>query len=697
MALPTFLLPAISGGRAIAVLATWLVGALLYAFSGGSRTEVSFALASDRTGVVQVFFDMGQGYTEDHSDKQPLKAGVNTYRFKIPDGTTRSIRIDPATTTGVTGISALTILRDGRPVQTIPTTNFVGANQIELLGSEREMMTIRIPDDAYDPQIGVKDSGIAPVQSESDPGAYLFVFIIISLCVFYAGRQVGTAMPSGEAPAFRWGGPMAVFALGLMAAMAFVSASDKSVHPDEFSHVTAARYYAHNWLPPRIGDPESLPSYSAYGASYLNEFDVVYLLAAKFTSVIAPLFAVNDVILYRLFNLLLFLPVIGILFSNSRRAWIAFPLLLTPQVWYIYSYFNADAFAMTIALLFAWQVAKVMESSETYPSDSKSELRFVLTISLLIALTLLSKLNFVPLIYLYVSALVLCARSVDWRIILASGIGSIALVWIYFTAGSSPAPGQIDLPFIGASILLLSSLFIAAILAWRAYQRGDASRRFISLTIVAIVLGAGLAAIRPAIDSYIDGSWTARKQNLSSLTEQLAGSAYKPSTTSKPDWQSPTLYLRKQGVPLGEVIFSKNWATLSVASSFGLYGYMNIIAPNLFYSVLRACFGLIFLIAAIKMFTNERLKPVAIASTIAAVIIVLDSLLTSWIRDFQAQGRYLFPLLCILGFMLYTLARFADPHKLRLSNSVINGAALLAYAFSAASFLFVALRMIEKG
>ena len=178
----------------------------------------------------------------------------------------------------------------------------------------------------------VRDSAIDATQRSIDYGSYILFALLISLAVLYwqpksriePSRDSGLSVP--------WSIPLALFAFGLMTALAVVSTTEYSVHPDEFSHITAARYYVHNWLPPKVGDPESLASYSGYGASYLNEFDVVYFFAARFSAMIGPIFGTNDVILLRFFALLLFIPVIAILFSKSSKAWIAVPVLIRRSV-----------------------------------------------------------------------------------------------------------------------------------------------------------------------------------------------------------------------------------------------------------------------------------------------------------------------------------------------------------------------------
>ena len=161
----------------------------------------------------------------------------------------------------------------------------------------------------------------------------------------------------GETQAY----PYRVFAWMLLAAltfivtMAFISNASNRIHPDEFDHVAAARFYFDNWLPPPVADPRTLDSYSYAGVSYLNEWDVVYLLAGKFALLTQP-FVQSEVYALRCFNLFLFLVLTCLAWTRRDDILTFCILLLSPQIWYIFSYFNADAFPMFLALLAVYEL-----------------------------------------------------------------------------------------------------------------------------------------------------------------------------------------------------------------------------------------------------------------------------------------------------------------------------------------------------
>jgi hypothetical protein len=156
-------------------------------------------------------------------------------------------------------------------------------------------------------------------------------------------------------PLLNW---LLVAAIGLTLMIALFSKFNQ--HPDEIHHFEAVKYYLNHFLPPVIGDPAVRASYSIWGDSYLNHYWVEYLSAGKFVRLLS-FFGVNQLTAARLFQVLL-LSGLSIFFiyraRTERQAFIfAAFLLITPQVWYIFSYINNDAFAFVISIILAYQLA----------------------------------------------------------------------------------------------------------------------------------------------------------------------------------------------------------------------------------------------------------------------------------------------------------------------------------------------------
>ena len=152
---------------------------------------------------------------------------------------------------------------------------------------------------------------------------------------------------------------MAIIVLLLLAlVLSFTMAvtSDYDSHPDEKVHFEAVKHYNSNWIPPAVGDPDTLGSYSVYGHSRLNELGFYYFLAGKFAAILTP-FTGNLLLSARLFNILLFLIlIISCIRAVNHKKLLYCVLLLTPQVWYIFTYVNSDAFALFLTMMITGQL-----------------------------------------------------------------------------------------------------------------------------------------------------------------------------------------------------------------------------------------------------------------------------------------------------------------------------------------------------
>jgi hypothetical protein len=182
-------------------------------------------------------------------------------------------------------------------------------------------------------------------------------------------------------------------ALMLVAAMAAVSRF--AVHPDEHVHVQAGEYYRQHNLPPPVGQAP-VASYSDYGVSRLHSGEIAYFFAGKFAWVL-QVFHVPGYLSLRAFNVAL-LFVLLLLAVNSREFRVLLvPLLLSPQIWYIFSYFNSEAYALFIVLLVAYQMAAPASAFNRLLGEDPLPGRAWLTfagLGLLFGLLLLLKLNF---------------------------------------------------------------------------------------------------------------------------------------------------------------------------------------------------------------------------------------------------------------------------------------------------------------
>lgn len=196
------------------------------------------------------------------------------------------------------------------------------------------------------------------------------------------------------------------------------------VHPDERFHIDAFRYFGDNWWPPDLNSDDVL--YCATGWSRVYAGEVVYIVYGKLGALISgidwfvretvtsltrhvysepttqhgfnlPLITddvgwwVYKARLYRLLNVLLYLITLVITFSlGKKHSWIntiGLILICLPQVTYVYSYANSDAWGLSFGL-FLFYVAV------TYPDLLSMSIHRALALGALTGLLLLSKQSF---------------------------------------------------------------------------------------------------------------------------------------------------------------------------------------------------------------------------------------------------------------------------------------------------------------
>ena len=161
-----------------------------------------------------------------------------------------------------------------------------------------------------------------------------------------------------------------------------------NVHPDEYVHADAFCYFERHWWPPELNSSEVV--YSPQGWSRVYDGELVYLVYGRIARLIHPIVGpVLDAVqqsawserfasvrevrrvflplisgahgcpfeyqVYRLLNVFLYAVTLLVLFLVGRKhalsAVIGLLLLSIPQVTYVYSYANSDAWGLSVSLL----------------------------------------------------------------------------------------------------------------------------------------------------------------------------------------------------------------------------------------------------------------------------------------------------------------------------------------------------------
>ena len=370
-------------------------------------------------------------------------------------------------------------------------------------------------------------------------------------------------------------------------------------HPDEFMHVRGAHYYKSHSLPAEVCDPATLHTYSVYGASRLNSHEISYYVAGKFARII-DLVPISDYLRFRYFNVLLFLfIVIMASYSNIFRI-LSIPVLLSPQIWYLFSYFNSEAFAIFSTLVVAHQIF-----------DSGSLLRRTLTM---------------PRSWRFTVAIILCGALFSLLLLIKQSFYFFPL-------------------FLGLCTVAL--LWHFRINPMRSSFRFRAS----AILVIAVAFYGGWIGLNEAVNGFD------RNAKLTECREQTAKYIYKPSTPI--DKTAPTLYRKQKGLPLSS-LFEAGWAGVVLRSAFGYYGYFDAPASPLHYNLVKILFTgfLAYLFISVLVRGDFARRSFIVIAIITFLAVFATTLWKSWTRDFQPQGRYFFSLIPIIGSLCYSCRHF---------------------------------------
>lgn len=468
---------------------------------------------------------------------------------------------------------------------------------------------------------------------------------------------------------------------GLILAMLIASPTKKSVHPDEFSHLGAYDYYVDHLLPPSVDDPATIPSTSVWGYSYLFELDVVYDIAARMTGQLRK-FTFDNLLACRLFQFGLWAALCFIAMYHRRWAGVLCVTLFSPQIWYVFSYFNADAFPLTLTLIAAGIVSDEEGGLGRFLGTGNVRNPALWVAAVCIGLTLVSKVNYLPVLLVFLLWLSVTHLGLRWQTVVLEMMGAL-LIGTGMFMKSVPALTGWYMPLALTGLVAAGTGFLFFV--WRCWTDGGKRRvfvRLVSFTLLCILI----AAPRVVWDIHVNGWPSQKAERIHAVVEARAGPEFKPSVIAQ-GTGFPTIDLAARGVSLFNVAFSPyNWTSTSLASAFGVYGYMNIFAPRWLYWLLYITAGLLISLLLYSLWKNVPEQWIALTAVVfgGAVLVLASSLLLSWTSALQAQGRYLFAILPMIALLLGT-------RQAQLPGRTLAFLVGAAFVCSAGSFAFVAL------
>ncbi len=532
--------------------------------------------------------DKDETYDDNKSSLIKLTRPRNTYSTVLTDlRDIDHLRIDPTNIRGLFRIKAINIYQAGYKTIRIhkeELKNLKARNQVALLEFDQEGLVYYATD---------HDSNFTyDLNLEPEPDSWLThlfrlaVMVAIGLLLLRTYPLIPTSFS------------FVPYAMGLVLVLITIMAiiSRPHAHPDEHAHIAAAQYFENNLSLPQVCTKDTLPSYTVYGTSRLNADELTYYVAGRYLQLV-DFIPVKTYVKLRFFNVLLFALLLLLAVRNPQARLLLTPMLLSPQLWYLFSYFNSDASALLAAFVIGNQVISENSSFRKLLSGKVDKVILPLIgLGFLATFLFLTKKNFYFFtLFLFASAALLALPSrKHWQNLIqpAKSLGVIILLGL-----------------IGYS-------------TWHFSQNvvNDFTRR----------------------DKVID------------CREQTADTAYKPSTPIEDQNWSLSLDKRDISIP---TMLSYGWVNAVFKSAFGNYGYVELPATQLHYLFVKLILALLVLslIWQVMVRGNGFQRSVLALNLALFIGLILITIYKSWTVDFQPQGRYYFAMAPIFGVTLVWL------------------------------------------
>ncbi len=612
-----------------------LCGVYLYFFAFKAHVELEIKMFAPTRAWFKVYWaEDNTGFSEKNMRQVLIDGTHEKYSFHIGNlASIERLRIDPVEFRTKLFLKKLSITQPGfESIELSPKNEFAGLEPLQQISG------VAVKPDGYRFKTTGRDGQLQVRLDRSATRTFPIVHLLVLLSILLVSALVSRVLHPLQKE-LKYVPVLMVVALSLAFIMAVISkhywlhpngSSRIFVHPDEEAHVEAIAYYRDHLLPPPLDAEEIRSSYSVYGYTRLASFELYYPIAGYVTRLLMPF---KQAFTYdaRLFSVFLFALLSLYAYRHPAFRPFALPFLITPQVWYLFSYSNSDGFALCLATISAYQAAY-----------KGSTLNRVLT-----------EKNFPNL--------------------------SLHILWLGFVVGAL---------FLLKLNFYFYILFLSFYLIWRVVN-GDFSDQKLLWTRLGIVamIGVALYAARIGVDFAVNGLDSKQKQL--ALVETMAEPLYKPSTPLNK--KHIYLYMRDRGFSLGRILTKEQWVGKTFISSFGAYGFTQYLGSNTYYDTVRivgiAMLGILLL--SILIYGPPSTHWLFAITLGCAALLVAASLWQSWTISFQAQGRYLAPILPMFGILYFHTRPW-------LMNRVFNGLVFAMFALGMYSFIFIGLALIPK-
>ncbi|CAK8723462.1 hypothetical protein KKHLCK_12855 [Candidatus Electrothrix laxa] len=552
-------------------------------------------LETDTRTIFKVYWPKQNGhFSERNMTELLIEPGKKTYSVRVNNTAKIDyLRLDPSEKTAWITIKQVRIKQWGYPDYLLCSqgdfANLEILSGVESLTRQDQGVTIQVK--SNDPQLKLhlpnRERLFSPLTDPTDAARLLSV-ALLAIAGYFLFRSFFNN--SYFLPV------LGAIALGLIVTMALIS--DFNTHPDEYVHVTAGKYFSDHTLPPKVGDPAITETYSVYGVSRLHSGEIIYLLAGKYLRLLQPLY-LEPFFLLRLLNVLLFAALILFAFTKKDFRFFLLPFLISPQVWYIFSYFNSDAFATFLSLLAAYELAskKSALTSLAFFEQPKHTGIKIASLGLLLGFLLLLKQNFY---FLY---------------------------------------------------LFLFLYFLWKIWVLRPRWNGKKIFRLAAVLIIGCSVFAGVRLTDAWVNDF-------NKNDLMfKARQQFAEELYNPDTPIEK--RHAYLEMRQRGTTLKHFLAADRWGEKSFRTSFGVYGYTQYSGSFSYYDYVRYTGLALLLTLIISIGYRGQSAGIALLAISGgtALLLIIVACWHAWTVDFQAQGRYFLPLIPMMAVLFYHCRR----------------------------------------
>lgn len=376
-------------------------------------------------------------------------------------------------------------------------------------------------------------------------------------------------------------------------ALAMASTSNLNTHPDEKTHLDNAMYYAGHFVPPQVCAEETRYTYTAYGVSRLDKREIAYYVAGRYLQLLAFVPG-QDYLKLRYLNVAMLLVLAWLAFRSTLARYFLMPLLLTPQAWYLFSYYNSDALSLFAVVLMGYQIFIPQSILRRLIKGERPPgwVFWVLTIAIIMAMQYWVKLNYM---------------------------------------------------FYPILLLMLG-------VSWWLVNRRLPDMQHTMPIVLAMVLGTSLYAGWELKRHEVNNFETSKR--ITECMEITAAKRFKPSTPL--DKLDVNFRLRERGVSLSEMLIDRQWAKRTFYTGMGAYGYTEFLNSDRHYRLAALLLVLFFLYVILSVFIRgnamARLSVLSVLATIAGI--TLAAIINNWTQSFQTQGRYLMVYLPLLGTLM---------------------------------------------